>query len=122
MWVNRVVAGSCRSLADFRNAPKADAKSGHWHLTRWANSGLMHCSKPSFDHLVARTSAVAGPSRPIALAVLRLMTSSYLVGACTGMPFRRPRDMTFLGDGNKVSKVPELHLPYPIDMDITVII
>ena len=38
-WVNRVVAGSCRSLADFRNAPKADAKSGHRHLSRWAISG-----------------------------------------------------------------------------------
>jgi hypothetical protein len=24
-WVNRVVAGACRSAADFRNAPKADA-------------------------------------------------------------------------------------------------
>ena len=24
MWVNRVVVGSCRSLADFHNAPKAD--------------------------------------------------------------------------------------------------
>src|SRR5215475_2731514 len=32
----------------------------------------------------ARTSRVGGTSRPSALAVLRLMTSSYLVGACTG--------------------------------------
>src|SRR5262245_10071884 len=32
----------------------------------------------------ARASRVAGTSRPRALAVLRLMTSSYLVGACTG--------------------------------------
>src|SRR6516225_7641772 len=32
----------------------------------------------------ARASTVAGTSRPIALAVLRLITSSYLVGACTG--------------------------------------
>jgi len=32
----------------------------------------------------ARTSNVGGTSRPSALAVLRLMTSSYLVGACTG--------------------------------------
>ncbi len=37
-------------------------------------------------------------------------------------PFRRPRDMLFLGDGNEVSKMPELHLPYPIDMNITIII
>src|SRR5262245_35298364 len=32
----------------------------------------------------ARASSVAGTSRPSAFAVLRLMTSSYLVGACTG--------------------------------------
>ena len=32
----------------------------------------------------ARASSVGGMSRPSALAVLRLITSSYLVGACTG--------------------------------------
>src|SRR5262249_9687694 len=32
----------------------------------------------------ARASTVAGISRPSAFAVLRLTTSSYLVGACTG--------------------------------------
>src|SRR5262249_5672658 len=32
----------------------------------------------------ARASNVGGTSMPIALAVLRLITSSYLVGACTG--------------------------------------
>src|SRR5258707_7831244 len=32
----------------------------------------------------ARASSVAGTSRPSALAVLRLTTSSYLVGPCTG--------------------------------------
>src|SRR5262245_48981255 len=32
----------------------------------------------------AMASSVGGTSRPRALAVLRLMTSSYLVGACTG--------------------------------------
>src|SRR5262245_46840748 len=32
----------------------------------------------------ARASKVVGTSRPIALAALRLITSSYLVGACTG--------------------------------------
>src|SRR5262249_45262318 len=39
------------------------------------------------DHSItssARASSVAGTSRLSALAVLRLMTSSYLVGACTG--------------------------------------
>jgi hypothetical protein len=33
----------------------------------------------------ARASSVGGTSRPSALAVLRLMTSSYLVGCCAGM-------------------------------------
>src|SRR5262249_12281632 len=32
----------------------------------------------------ARASSVGGISRPSAFAVLRLITSSYLVGACTG--------------------------------------
>src|SRR5215469_1409677 len=32
----------------------------------------------------ARASSEGGTVRPIALAVLRLITSSYLVGACTG--------------------------------------
>src|SRR5258708_31229657 len=32
----------------------------------------------------ARASRVGGTSRPSAFAVLRLITSSYLVGACTG--------------------------------------
>src|SRR5262249_58897597 len=39
------------------------------------------------DHSItssARARSVGGTSRPSALAVLRLMTSSYLVGACTG--------------------------------------
>src|SRR5437016_4879406 len=32
----------------------------------------------------ARASSVGGTSRPSAFAVLRLITNSYLVGACTG--------------------------------------
>jgi hypothetical protein len=39
------------------------------------------------DHSItssARASKVGGTSRPSAFAVLRLMTNSYLVGACTG--------------------------------------
>src|SRR3989442_1277355 len=39
------------------------------------------------DHSItssARARSVGGTSRPSALAVLRLITSSYLVGACTG--------------------------------------
>ncbi len=51
---------------------------------------------PPPDHSItssARASSVDGTSMPSVLAVLRLMTSSYLVGACTGRsagfsPFR----------------------------------
>src|SRR5262249_19146706 len=50
---------------------------------------------PSFHSITssARASSIGGTSRPSALAVLRLMTSSYFVGACTGRsagfsPFR----------------------------------
>src|SRR6516162_2465187 len=41
----------------------------------------------------ARASSVSGMVRPSALAVFRLITSSYLVGACTGnrMPELRPQ-------------------------------
>jgi hypothetical protein len=30
--------------------------------------------------------------------------------------------MLFLGDGDEISKMPELHVPYPIDMNIIIII
>ena len=46
----------------------------------------MHCSKQ--HHYSITSSAMAssdgGTVRPSALAVLRLMTNSYLVGVCTG--------------------------------------
>ncbi len=46
----------------------------------------MHCSKQHLYSITssARASRVGGTSRPSALAVLRLITSSNLVGACTG--------------------------------------
>jgi hypothetical protein len=37
-----------------------------------------------FDHLVGAGEQREGTVRPSALAILRLMTSSNLVGACTG--------------------------------------
>ena len=46
------------------------ATSGH-------KSRLIHTSS-------ARASSVGGTSRPTVLAVVRLITSSYLTGACTG--------------------------------------
>src|SRR5438094_1590074 len=49
-------------------------------------TGLMHCSKIACYSITssARASSVAGTSRPSALAILRLMISSNLVGCCTG--------------------------------------
>jgi hypothetical protein len=55
--------------------------------------GFLHPSSPSLNlplasrHSItssARASTDEGISRPSALAVFRLITSSYLVGACTG--------------------------------------
>jgi hypothetical protein len=53
---------------------------------RSANGRHMHRSADRRYSITssARASSVAGRSKPIALAVLRLITSSYLVGACTG--------------------------------------
>src|SRR5262249_47711078 len=42
------------------------------------------CAPPHSITSSARASSVGGTSRPSVLAVLRLTTNSYLVGACTG--------------------------------------
>src|SRR5262249_25438866 len=54
----------------------------------WDELAAPHSIPPA-----GRASSVGGTSRPSALAVLRLITSSYLTGACTGRsagfsPFR----------------------------------
>ncbi len=53
---------------------------------RSANNGLMHRSNLRLYSITssARCCKINGTVIPSALAVLRLMTSSYLVGACTG--------------------------------------
>src|SRR6476661_7272478 len=60
----------CPLIGSHQRALAADAARGH----------PPHHSITSS----ARASSVGGISKPSALAVLRLMTSSYLVGACTG--------------------------------------
>src|SRR5262249_38095243 len=53
-----------------------------WTLLRWflaLASRHRYSITPS-----ARATRLVGTSRPSAFAVLRLMTSSYVVGACTG--------------------------------------
>jgi hypothetical protein len=62
-------------------------ESGHVRCTRpcllWAKSGLMQRSNWDRYSITssARPMSVFGTLRPSALAVLRLMTSSYFVGA-----------------------------------------
>ena len=65
--------------------------------TAHATSGLMHRSKHSVYSITssARASSIGGTSSPSALAVLRLITSSNLVGCSTGRsagfsPLRMP--------------------------------
>ena len=73
----------CTAIAYVRFTPE----SGHVRCTSscllWAKSGLMHCSNYPINSS-ARASSVGGIARPSSLAVFRLMTVSYLVGACTG--------------------------------------
>ena len=55
-------------------------------LSVWANSGLMQCNKWARYSITlsARATNVGGTVMPIASAVLRLITSSNLVGCRTG--------------------------------------
>ena len=75
-----------RAGADVRFTPK----SGHWNSASecplCANSGLMHCNKKALHSITlsALASTISGTEIPRALAVLRLMFSSYLFGRSTG--------------------------------------
>src|SRR5262249_6221816 len=74
----------------------ATQKPHHWHhrLLLRARRERPHCRRAAEErdevaagHSItwsARASRLSGTVRPRALAVLRLITSSYLVGACTG--------------------------------------
>ena len=61
--------------------PKADIGEPATGCPLCANSGQWPAYSMTSS---ARASTVAGNSSPIALAVFELITSSYLVGACTG--------------------------------------
>src|ERR1700747_2664207 len=79
-----IVRGDIREHADashaFRLLPaRRERPDGH----RAAEQRYERAPFHSITSL-ARASSVGGTSRPSALAVLRLITSSYLVGACTG--------------------------------------
>jgi len=64
-----------------RNIPESGHRSAHAECPLCATS--RHWCRYSITSS-ARASSVGGMVRPSALAVLRLITSSYLVGACTG--------------------------------------
>jgi hypothetical protein len=53
---------------------------------RLRHSGLMHCTNffISLDHLADAADSVGGTSMPSCFAVLRFITSWYLVGCTTG--------------------------------------
>ena len=63
-------------------APKATELLRRRELQRWANSDI---ADPYSITLSARANNASGTAIPIALAVLRLITSSNLVGCSTGM-------------------------------------
>src|SRR4051812_48659875 len=72
-----------------RLAPDNDRKSGH----RRCQQSATRRHQPDYSITSsARASNVGGTVRPSALAVLRLITSSYLVGACTGTGLRSIRN------------------------------
>ncbi len=74
-------------LPHVRLAPKVTDALRRRELTRCANQRHSHRGKTARYSITssARASTDAGTVRLSALAVLRLMTSSYFVGACTGM-------------------------------------
>ena len=84
----------CRHVRRERPGRSAVEKADHRHcrLLRPRRERPSCCSAEQPDEVAAshsitssaRASTVAGTSRPSALAVFRLITSSYLVGACTG--------------------------------------
>src|SRR5215469_2182191 len=86
----------CGQIACTISKRRAAEEPDHWHrsLLRARRERPRGCRAPeqrdelaALHHSItssARARSVAGTSRPSALAVLRLITSSYFVGACTG--------------------------------------
>ena len=83
--------GGNRYVQPTTTAPHLDSTQLQTSCTpltsRWAMSKLMHRSKQPHHSITlsARTNNVSGTVTPIALAVLRLITSSNLVACSTGM-------------------------------------
>src|SRR5207248_1535491 len=77
--------------------PKADIGTRSRDVCFVPKAAVSSCSKNSlskaslFDHLIGRCKQRRGMARLSAFALLRLITSSYLVGACTGAPAKTKR-------------------------------
>jgi hypothetical protein len=78
-----------RSSAPVWTTPKTDVNSSLWRALR--SDAMCHKATYAVQQTAvysitssARASSVSGTVRPSAFAVLRLIASSYLVGACTG--------------------------------------
>ena len=82
----RIYEDSIKINSNCKSTERPPRRWASTRMTPWEIS--LHCSKakPRRHSITssARASSIAGTSRPSALAVLRLITSSYLVGACTG--------------------------------------
>jgi len=78
-------AGGIQASAMSALPPKADIRSLGWHVCFVPIADSCSAAKDRYSiNSSARVSSVGGTVRPSVLAVLRLMTNSNLVGACTG--------------------------------------
>ncbi len=86
LWVNHDHCGPSHMIAHVRFAPKADKTAGASARLLSANRVLTRCSKHHRYSITssARASMMGGISRPIAFAVLTLITSVNLVGRSIG--------------------------------------
>lgn len=75
------IATAMRRPRYVRSDPNSGVKADIILVRIWAKTGSRG---PYSITSSARASSVAGTVRPSALAVLRLITNSYLLGACTG--------------------------------------
>jgi hypothetical protein len=90
LWVNRDRCGRSHARMYVRCCPKADKYRIVSVCPLSAITGREQMQQPNVPMhgysitSSAPASSVGGKSRPSPFAVLRLITSSYLVGACTG--------------------------------------
>ena len=75
----------CNATAMSALPPKADIAESCCHVRFVPKADILHCGRDCYSITSsARCWRLNGTDRPSALAVFRLMTVSYLFGACTG--------------------------------------